>query len=98
MEPAFDYSRMKKSEWPAYQISGERTIRSFEQNWIGIQVRGANTRNITWLVEGPAIGRFDLHRTATLTGNSDAREVGEAVRYVAARSGASNGFTSPPST
>jgi hypothetical protein len=81
-EPNFNYSDQKPSDWPAFQASGERTIRAFERNWIGLQVRGANDQNITWLLTGPEIGRFGLCLEAALSAFVDPSELGDAISYL----------------
>jgi len=49
----FDYSKRKRSDWPAYQASGLKTVKAFEEQYVAYGVGGANAANVTWQIEGP---------------------------------------------
>ncbi len=85
-EKAFNYSAAKKSEWPAYRVSGVRSMRQFEQEWTRLQVRGANEYNVTWEVSGPEIGDHGLRLVAVVAPTFDPSKTGAAVLYVASES------------
>ena len=46
----FDYSNMKKSDWPAYKKSGYKTIKRFEKEYSRYSIQGANEHNVTYLL------------------------------------------------
>lgn len=39
-------------DWPSFKASQVRSVRAFESSFIRIAVRGANTANVTYVVEG----------------------------------------------
>ncbi len=43
-EDDFNYSGQKKSDWPAYQASGYKTIKRFEVEFIRLLVKGVNEK------------------------------------------------------
>lgn len=50
----FDYSKRKRSEWPAFQASGLRAIKVFEERYVPYGLGGANAANIIWQLESPS--------------------------------------------
>ena len=46
---------MKRSEWPAFKVSGAKTIKAFEREFIRYTVTGANESNIIVRIEGPEV-------------------------------------------
>jgi hypothetical protein len=44
---------IKRSEWPAYQASGVKTLKAFERDWVAHTLHGANTANIIMEVRSP---------------------------------------------
>jgi len=49
----FDYSGRKRSAWPAYQASGLKTLKAFEEQYVEYGVGGASAANVTWQIESP---------------------------------------------
>ena len=70
-EEEFDYSKQKKSDWPAYQASSIKTIKEFERQYIWYRIRGANEYNITYIIESPNLSN-DVHLTKAFTMGTDA--------------------------
>jgi hypothetical protein len=79
-EENFNYSDQKKSDWPAYQASGYKTMKRFEAEFIPLLVKGVNEKNFFYDVTTPAFGEFGLH--LTVTANANGSNYGEAVHYV----------------
>jgi hypothetical protein len=60
----FNYSKHKKSDWPAYKHSGFKTMRAFEKEYSNYCVRGANDANIIWIVSSQDLpGGFNIQST-----------------------------------
>jgi len=79
-EEDFNYSDQKKSDWPAFQASGYKTMKRFEADFIRLLVKGTNEKNFFYDVTTPEFGDFGMHLTITVnayTGNH-----GEAVQYI----------------
>jgi hypothetical protein len=79
-EENFNYSDQKRSDWPAYQESGYKTIKRFEADFIRLLVKGVNEKNFFYEVTSPEFGNFGLHLTITVdasTGNH-----GDAIQYI----------------
>jgi hypothetical protein len=51
----FDYAPSRPSDWPAFQRSGEKTIKAFTHAYVCYGVRGANDVNIVWQFESPEL-------------------------------------------
>lgn len=79
-EENFNYSDQKKSDWPAYQASGFKTIKRFEAEFIRLLVKGVNEKNLFYDVTTPAFGDLGLHLTVTV--NAYGGDYGEAVDYI----------------
>jgi hypothetical protein len=79
-EENFNYSGMKRSDWPAYQASGYKTIRRFEADFIPLHVKGLNEKNFFYDVTTPAFGDLGLHLTVRVNGYGG--NYGEAVQYI----------------
>jgi hypothetical protein len=60
VEPEFDHRDRKRADWPAFQLSGERSIQQFERRWRCLHVQGANEHNITWELSAPTGRDFSL--------------------------------------
>jgi hypothetical protein len=76
----FNYSKMKRSDWPAYQASGYKTIKRFEAEFIRLRIKGVNEKNFFYEVTTPAFGDLGLHLTVTVNGHGG--DYGEAVHYI----------------
>ena len=79
-EENFNYSDQKKSDWPAYQASGYKTIKRFEAEFIWLLVKGVNEKNFFYDVTTPEFGELGLHLTVTV--NPYGGNYGEAVHYI----------------
>jgi hypothetical protein len=82
-EETFNYRHTKRSDWPAFQVSGERTMRAFEEKWVRMQIRGANEENETWELIGPEIGSHGLRLVAVAVPTMDHPNLGRALTYLA---------------
>jgi hypothetical protein len=76
----FNYSDQKKSDWPAYQASGYKTVKRFEADFIPLLVKGVNEKNYFYEVTTPEFGEFRLH--LALTVNAYDGNYGEAIQYI----------------
>jgi hypothetical protein len=76
----FNYSDQKKSDWPAYQASGYKTMKKFEAEFIRLLVKGVNEKNFFYDVTTPEFGELGLHLRVTV--NSHGGHYGEAVHYI----------------
>ena len=81
-QPDFDYSKSKRSDWPALQASEESSAAGFERRWKPVEIRGANDLNVTWVVEVSTAMDFSLSLTASVSPATDAGRLGEAILYV----------------
>ena len=75
-----NYSIRNKSDWPAYQVSGCKTLKRFEAEYLSLLVRAVNERNLFYEVTSPELGEFGLHLAITVnayTGNH-----GVAIQYI----------------
>ena len=79
-EENFNYSDHKRSDWPAYQASGYKTIKRFEAEFIRLLVKGVNEKNLYYDVTTPEFGDLGLHLTVTV--NAYGGHYGEAVHYI----------------
>ena len=77
----FNYSDRKKSDWPAYQASGYKSMKRFEEEFIRLLVQGVNEKNYFYDVTTPEFGEFGLHLTVTVNGYGG-DDYGEAVHYI----------------
>ena len=59
-----DYSGHKRSDWPAYQASGIKTIKRFEEEFKSYTLVSANAENIIWLIRSPELeGAMNLEKS-----------------------------------
>ena len=59
-----NYSGRKPSDWPAYQASGLKTIKRFEEVFKCYLVMSANEQNIIWNIESPQLeGEMTLRKS-----------------------------------
>jgi hypothetical protein len=79
-EENFNYSDQKKSDWPAYQASGYKTMKRFEAEFIRLLVKGVNEKNFFYDVTTPEFGELGLRLTITV--NACGGNYGEAVQYI----------------
>jgi hypothetical protein len=77
-QPEFNYRNSKRSDWPAFKASRERSIAQFERRWKLVRVRGANEHNVTWIVEVDTAFDFSLCLTASV----GSAGLGEAILYM----------------
>lgn len=79
-ETNFNYYGQKRSDWPAYQASGYKTIKRFEAEFIRLLVKGVNEKNHFYDVTSPEFDEFGMH--LTLTVNAHGGNLGEAVQHI----------------
>ncbi len=79
-EESFNYYGQKRTDWPAFQASGYKTVKRFEADFIRLGIRGANEKNFFYEVSSPEFGDFGLHLKIVVNANTG--EYGEAVRYL----------------
>ncbi|MDP2291137.1 MAG: hypothetical protein Q8M22_08085 [Actinomycetota bacterium] len=80
--PSFNYRDAKLTDWPAYQASGETSVKRFEQRWRKLRVAGANEHNLMWELSVKLDRDHDLALTATVAHRDDRTRLGEALTYV----------------
>jgi len=71
-----DLRKVKVTDWPAMQVSGEPSVRAFEAAYISIDVSGANPANLVYVLEGLPDPTSDLRITASLSNNQSPEEYG----------------------
>lgn len=47
-----DLRSRKKTDWPCFQASRSRSVLVFESSFIRVSIRGANSANATYVIEG----------------------------------------------
>ena len=81
-EPSFNYRNRKKSDWPAYGVSGESSITRFEQRWRRFRVAGANDSNIVWELSIVLNEDYQLTMTVVVPQRNDPIRLGRGIRYL----------------
>lgn len=76
----FNYSDLKRSDWPAFQASGYKTVKRFEGDFLQLSIYGANEKNLSYEVTSPEFGDFGLQLRIAIDANSDA--FGVAVQFI----------------
>jgi hypothetical protein len=71
VRPETSHRDSKKSAWPAYRASGSKSIRAFEAEYLRLQVRGANTANVTYVIEGRPSESSELSVCASVTSHAE---------------------------
>jgi hypothetical protein len=75
-EPA---PRRTRKDDPAFQASGRKTLKAFEQDYIPLTVTGANEFNLIYEVNGPVLGPYDLAFEASAV---TPQEIAESVHLI----------------
>lgn len=52
IRPLISHRDKKRTDWPAFQSSGCRSVRQFEADFIRIHIHGANEANLIYAIEG----------------------------------------------
>jgi hypothetical protein len=79
-EENFNYSGLKRTDWPAFQASGCKAVKRFEADFIRLSIRGINDKNFFYDVSSPEFGEFGLHLKIVV--NANTAEFGDAVQYI----------------
>lgn len=82
-EEDFNYSHHKPTDWPAFQSSGYKTIERFEADFIRLELRGVNDKNLFYHITSPEFGDFGLNLSVIV--NANIGEYGAAVRYLVSK-------------
>jgi hypothetical protein len=82
-EENFNYSGLKRTDWPAFQASGYKTVKRFEGEFIRLHMRGVNEKNLLYEVTSPTFGDFGLHLKVIVNASTEA--YGEAVQYLVSK-------------
>jgi hypothetical protein len=78
VRPAKNLRDLKRSEWPAYQSSGRKSVKAFEADFIRLDVSGANEANVTYVIEGSPEQECELRvRAAASAAPGLAKELAE---------------------
>ncbi|MBI3407960.1 MAG: hypothetical protein HY040_06345 [Planctomycetes bacterium] len=78
-----NYLGSKRTDWPAFQASGYKTVKRFEADFIRLDIRGVNEKNFFYEATSPDFGDFGLH--LKLIVNANTAEYGEAVQYLVSK-------------
>jgi hypothetical protein len=79
-EEKFDYSGLKRTDWPAFQASGYKTVKRFEAEFVCLSIRGVNEKNFFYEVCSPEFGAFGLHLKIIV--NANTADYGDAVQFL----------------
>jgi hypothetical protein len=74
--------KSKETDWPAFEISGVRSVRKFEESFIEISVQSANAANLSAVITGsPGRGEV-LQVTSTISTGVIIAEFGDRILQV----------------
>ena len=79
----FNYSGLKRTDWPAFEVSGYKAIKRFEADFTRLDIRGVNEKNLFYEMTSPEFGEFGLQLKVVV--NSHTAEHGVAAQYLVAR-------------
>ena len=77
----FNYSDLKRTDWPAFQASGYKTAKRFKDDFFQLSIYGVNEKNLIYEIASPEFGDFGLQLRIAINANSDA--FGVAVQFIA---------------
>ncbi|MET3028358.1 hypothetical protein ABXT06_16885 [Flavobacterium sp. UW10123] len=66
----------KKTDWPAFKASKEKTIKGFETNYSLFKIKGANEHNIALIIESVFNLPSQIELTTTISYPCDSSELG----------------------
>jgi hypothetical protein len=76
------FANSKPKDWPAFQASRIKTIRQFEQDFIAIQLSGANEANLVYTLEGYPAKNAELKVLASISSGVAPEKLGGKIILV----------------
>jgi hypothetical protein len=69
----------KKSDWPAFKASKEKSMRGFEEKYRRISIRGLTDRNYTLRIETVLNLPIEIELTSTISAKCEPSELGNRI-------------------
>jgi hypothetical protein len=69
----------KKSDWPAFKASKEKSMRGFEQNYLRISIRGITERNNSLRIETVLNLPIEIELTSTISAHCEPADLGNRI-------------------
>jgi len=69
----------KKSDWPAFKVSKEKSIRGFEEKYRRISIHGLTDRNNTLRIETVLNLPIEIELTSTISAHCEPSELGTRI-------------------
>lgn len=69
----------KKSDWPAFKASKEKSMRGFEQNYHRISIRGITDRNSSMRIETVLNLPIEIELTSTISAHCEPSDLGNRI-------------------
>jgi len=82
IRPPVSFANHKLKDWPAFKASRMKTVRQFEQDFIDIQLSGANEVNLVYLIEGYPEKDSELKVLASISSGAAPDKLGEQIILV----------------
>jgi hypothetical protein len=79
IRPSVSFAERKPKDWPAFRASKVKTIRQFEQDFIAIQLQGANEMNLFYVIEGYPYKDAELKVLASISSGAAPNKLGERI-------------------
>jgi len=76
------FAKRKLTDWPAFRASKAKSVRHFEEEYIGILVAGANESNLVYIIDGSPEKDAELHVVANVSSSAPPTELGDLIRRV----------------
>ena len=74
-----DFTKSKKSDWPAFKIGKEKSIRGFEEKYRRISIRGLTDRNNSLRLQTVMNLPNEMELTSTISAHSEPVDLGNRV-------------------
>jgi hypothetical protein len=76
------FAKRKLKDWPAFKASKMNTVRQFEQDFIAIELSGANETNLVYAIEGYPEKDAELRVLASISSGAAPDILGEQIILV----------------
>jgi hypothetical protein len=76
------FAKHKPKDWPAFKASRMKTVRQFEQDFILIELGGANEANLVYIIEGYPEKDSELRVLASISSGTAPDKLGEQIILV----------------
>ena len=74
-----DFTKSKKSHWPAFKAGKEKSMRGFEEKYRRISIRGLTDRNNTLQIETVLNLQIKIELTSTISAHCEPSELGNRI-------------------